>query len=342
MKKIITTTLLAIGIITSYAQTTRYSFHKEGGQFGPLDKDDPAITSNDAIDDMMIKVKIGFPFKFNGAFYDSVGISENGFIWFGGAQPSDMDNYQTNPISTDLPQSVAGVVSAMGIDLHPHVNTSLTTTIRYGMSGTDHFCIEWRNTSRIDAMQAGVEDTLSFQINLYKVEFNRIDVIYNPTARFGLSETIATPDQIEVGIKGASLSDFTNRMTDATHAWNNTLAGTSVNSTCKLSVDTNPSMSLFNFLVWYDDQTTGVAKQENELSGINVYPVPTKDIIYVEVSEAEKDALVAYEIYDVQGKLMNKGNISTKSININDLEQGIYFLRVFSDQSVYTNKIIKD
>jgi hypothetical protein len=342
MKKMITTFILAVTAIAGYAQTSRYSFHQEGAQFGSLDENDPAITSYDATDDMVLKVKIGFSFKFNGQFYDSVGISENGFIWFGSAQPDDIKNTQISPLSSLLPASVKGVVSAMGIDLHPHTNTQLTSKILMGSTDPGRqFTIEWRNTSRIDAMQAGAEDTLTFEINLYKEEFNRIDILYYPNPGFGLNTAISTQNELQVGIKGANISDFTNRMTDATHAWNNnTLPGVDINSTCRLTNDTNPSMSIWNAMVWYDDQTVGVA--ENYVSStMKVYPVPVKDVIYIDIAEADKASL-QYELYDLQGRALSKGDAPDKMIAVHELKQGIYFVKVFSGNKVYRSKVIKD
>ena len=87
---------------------------------------------------------------------------------------------------------------------------------------------------------------------------------------------------------------------------------------------------------------TWLGTDENTLnkSKLNIYPNPATLIIHVEVSGKAE-----YMIYDIYGKLITNGNLSgikNKSIDISNLDKGIYLLRIINNNTIISNKFIKN
>ena len=59
----------------------------------------------------------------------------------------------------------------------------------------------------------------------------------------------------------------------------------------------------------------------NNFSNAQVYPNPTKDILYFNQASA-------YEIYDLQGKLIMKSKKPQNSVNTSELKSGIYLIKI--------------
>ena len=67
-------------------------------------------------------------------------------------------------------------------------------------------------------------------------------------------------------------------------------------------------------------------------SNIRVYPNPAKDYLHIKTKQQ-------FEIIDLQGRVLLKSEKTTKSININQLKAGIYFIK-FEDGRV--EKFVKE
>ena len=68
-----------------------------------------------------------------------------------------------------------------------------------------------------------------------------------------------------------------------------------------------------------------------------VYPNPSKKWLHVESDEVLK----SYQIFDLQGKTILENTFEDKSIDISALENGVYFISIFSEQNAIVKKIIK-
>ena len=87
--------------------------------------------------------------------------------------------------------------------------------------------------------------------------------------------------------------------------------------------------------VWGTCPTAGVEDQ-NQLD-ISIYPNPTSDIVYIEGNYSQLKVVV----YDILGKqLMNKS--ITNSIDISQLEKGVYILQLSDGVKLTTQRIIKN
>ncbi|WP_040280342.1 M28 family peptidase [Psychroserpens damuponensis] len=73
---------------------------------------------------------------------------------------------------------------------------------------------------------------------------------------------------------------------------------------------------------------------------VKVYPIPAQNFITVELASETSTQL---NLYDVSGKLVLSKTITESSkLNIKDISQGIYFLKVKTDKKSGTFKIVKE
>ncbi len=91
-----------------------------------------------------------------------------------------------------------------------------------GTPGSQVLTVQWKNVQR----WSGSGDKLNFQIKLYEGT-NVIEVIYDAIA----STQVTTASAVQVGLKGASNTDFNNRLGTGVTAWSASTSGTANNST---------------------------------------------------------------------------------------------------------------
>jgi hypothetical protein len=83
-----------------------------------------------------------------------------------------------------------------------------------------------------------------------------------------------------------------------------------------------------------------LAVADNNYTKFSVFPNPVNQELYV--SGASPAELVHYHIYAVDGKLMEKGEVTNGQILCDQLSKGLYFLQLESNGKTETKKIIKD
>lgn len=84
--------------------------------------------------------------------------------------------------------------------------------------------------------------------------------------------------------------------------------------------------------------------ESNIYIGITAYPNPTRDFLTLKIENLDLRNL-SYEIYNIEGKLVDNNLIKNKLnlIKISSLPKSIYFLKVLeNEQAVKTFKIIKN
>jgi hypothetical protein len=83
-----------------------------------------------------------------------------------------------------------------------------------------------------------------------------------------------------------------------------------------------------------------LAVADNNYTKFSVFPNPVNQELYVSgTSPAE---IVHYQIFAVDGKLMQKGEVTNGQIFCDQLTNGLYFLQLESNGKTETKKIIKD
>ncbi len=95
--------------------------------------------------------------------------------------------------------------------------------------------------------------------------------------------------------------------------------------------------------------TTGLPETYSETAnGLDVYPNPASDIVYIDYS-LEKSGPVSLDVYDIAGKLVKRivqktltaAGIHSAVLPSENLENGIYFVRMQVGESVINQKLIK-
>ncbi|MDT0558940.1 T9SS type A sorting domain-containing protein [Ichthyenterobacterium sp. W332] len=84
------------------------------------------------------------------------------------------------------------------------------------------------------------------------------------------------------------------------------------------------------------DTTLGF--EENISLDFNIYPNPTKGIVNI---NANKEVISSVIIYDVLGKTILSTNEIDNGINMSNLKNGIYIIKIRSDKATITKRIIK-
>lgn len=85
--------------------------------------------------------------------------------------------------------------------------------------------------------------------------------------------------------------------------------------------------------------TTPLSTVLNSKTNFSIYPNPASDILNIEVEN--KNDNYNYQINDIMGKVIKSGIVSTESILIDDLKNGVYFLSLSSENERFNIKFIK-
>jgi hypothetical protein len=93
----------------------------------------------------------------------------------------------------------------------------------------------------------------------------------------------------------------------------------------------------------YEIFTIGIKETELNIS-LSLFPNPTADNLTLQISDYNNEYL-SYQLFDMQGKLINNGQINTEQTQINtaNLPPSTYFINVVNkeNQKVQSFKIIK-
>jgi uncharacterized delta-60 repeat protein len=85
---------------------------------------------------------------------------------------------------------------------------------------------------------------------------------------------------------------------------------------------------------------TSLSTADFSKNNISLYPNPVKEILNISLSESTR--IKSYEIYDFLGKKIVSKNTTENYINVSNLSNGIYILKVTSSEGIMTNKFIKE
>lgn len=97
----------------------------------------------------------------------------------------------------------------------------------------------------------------------------------------------------------------------------------------------NPTYFCMDNLITNHNSFIGIEKYQT--TNISVFPNPTCDVIYFEGSNGS-----VFEIFDANGKKMKDGILATNNIDIRDLPQGSYYLKIHSAKSIEYSKVVKN
>ncbi|MFZ6051394.1 T9SS type A sorting domain-containing protein [Halocola ammonii] len=94
-----------------------------------------------------------------------------------------------------------------------------------------------------------------------------------------------------------------------------------------------------NYILKFSPVPTGIEEMAETNVSLEVYPNPAADKLYLNSGSFLVDE--EYRVYSMQGKLVESGRISgaSSSINLNDLESGLYLLKLSNGSTV---KFVKE
>jgi len=94
----------------------------------------------------------------------------------------------------------------------------------------------------------------------------------------------------------------------------------------------------------YEIFTVGIKETELNIL-LTVFPNPTSDNLTLQISDYNNEKL-SYQLYDIQGKLLNNGQVTAQQtqINTSSLPSATYFINVVNQENkqVQSFKIIKN
>ena len=84
-------------------------------------------------------------------------------------------------------------------------------------------------------------------------------------------------------------------------------------------------------------QTFILATGEAKTVFTTLYPNPTSDILNIETDQK----ISKIEVYDVSGKLAISTNGKDKKVTVSNLNNGMYFIKLYTENGVINSKFIK-
>jgi len=174
-------------------------------------------------------IPIGFNFTFNSILFDRIGINNNGWIFFGqsGANPSVNSNSSNGYVgisaTSTAPAPLQHRVAALSRDLQAQVGGDLRVET-IGTAPNRVCVVQWNNYRKF----AATGDNYNFQIRLNETS----DVV---EVAYGTFINNATTGFVEVGLRGATNTDFNNRSVPVTGNWATSTAGLTNNATAALN-----------------------------------------------------------------------------------------------------------
>ena len=73
---------------------------------------------------------------------------------------------------------------------------------------------------------------------------------------------------------------------------------------------------------------------------IGLYPNPVEETLYIKMPASVSTTSV--EIFDINGKLILTQERVIESVDVSQLQQGLYFVNITADSNTVTKKIVKN
>lgn len=99
-----------------------------------------------------------------------------------------------------------------------------------------------------------------------------------------------------------------------------------------------PEAANWIIFLFYNDFSSGISENKVEESSIQFYPNPSKGLLYFKNDFRNTDK--PFKVTDLTGKLVYQGNITNDPVNLTDLNNGLYILKVWTGEKYVSGKII--
>lgn len=213
-----------------------------------------------------------------------------------------------------------------------------------GLSGNRILKIQWKNVGFVGDMEAnGMSiDYVNFQLWLYE-DSNTIEIHFGPNNI--TQPSLCYSGETRVFIELIAELDF------STFDYGNStfiLTGNPSNPTFKNvnSIDSTEPLNgtIPNGTIYKFKKTSGsvsIFEIKNELN-FSIFPIPSQNYLQVRAINSQMRIITA-RIMDVNGKLIKNVTNNLNSIDIKNLDSGIYFIQVTSENGqVSTKRFIKN
>jgi hypothetical protein len=77
-------------------------------------------------------------------------------------------------------------------------------------------------------------------------------------------------------------------------------------------------------------------------NSINLYPNPTKFELNLQGNTINFESEITYRISDINGKILQRGTVANRKINVEELKTGVYLIDLNIDGKRETSKFIKN
>lgn len=321
MKKIAQLISLVLISMTAGAQVA-YNYTYTTGTYTPVLNGIP-VNNNQVWSNQLPwqapRIPIGFPFYFLGQTYDSLYVSKGN-------------------ISFDVYPSPKLCFMVLNFCVDRGTNTSLSPILYSltGAPGSRILKIQWENAG----YQGYPQDYANAQVWLYE-EGSCLEVHYGPNAvccadSYDYPYADATGEFIGVydedyngspalyALEGAPASASANTSVSSYHGMNGTPPNGSIYKLCPVIPN-----------------NTGINEDLAE-SKVNIYPNPANGLVQLEIDPAVKALSAA--VMDISGRcVMNVSENGTcpSSLDLSNLESGIYFVQVRTSQGMIAKKVAK-
>ncbi|RYF84073.1 MAG: hypothetical protein EON98_09735, partial [Chitinophagaceae bacterium] len=247
---------------------------------------------------------IGFNFMYGGTSFDKFAVASNGYIVLGTGSFA-IANSTTAAISTTTTAGFANLISAFNQDLQGQAGSEISyATI--GTAPNRTLVVQWKNYRRWNGT---TPMNYNFQIRLNETT-NTIDIVY------GTMTTVSSYTS-QIGLRGTSNADYSNRTT--TTNWAATTAGATNSATVTLSSTVFPASGLK--FTW----TPATCFLPNNIASSNI---TTSAATITWNAASGSPAGYAYEVRTSGAPgsgatgLVTSGNTTSTSLNLSSLSSG--------------------
>ncbi len=101
-------------------------------------------------------------------------------------------------------------------------------------------------------------------------------------------------------------------------------------------LDLTSASNVDGTIAWYENLTI-LGVDENELNNFTIYPNPSSDFLVI----SETGLIQKIQVFDLLGKKINSFTEDFEQLDISNLRNGLYFLKIYSENEIYLEKFIK-
>lgn len=212
------------------------------------------------------------------------------------------------------------------------------TIVKDNFTNEDYlvYTIRFQNTGTAPTSTIRVEDFLDAKLNPATVRM--IDASHNYVLSMQNNHLVWKFDPIFLTPMSVDEDNSHGYITFKVKPFQGYQVGDIIPNTASIYFDTNPAIVTNTFQTEF---TTVLSNESFNLEAITIYPNPSNDIVNIQVGKNE-NKMKSIEIADILGKKVFESKFENK-INISNLNQGVYFITLISNENEkFTKKIIKE